>query len=74
MALLNDVNKDIRHLILDEGVTQVEIAKRIGVSTSYITNVLKLGVINNPVADTYVRILDSIGYDIRFEYVKRKEE
>lgn len=69
--LLNDTEKDIKKLIIDEGVSQKELADRLNTQKQYINRV-----INNttqPISKPFMAILDALGYDVKIEYIKRED-
>lgn len=51
-------------------MTQAQIAKNIQTTKSYVNRVIKKsnGVLNN----TFVQMMEALGYDIELTYVKRK--
>lgn len=70
--LLNNVEKDIKIKCLENDITQVGLAEKIGTSGQYVNRVIKKndGVLNK----TFVQMLEGLGYDIELIYVKRKEK
>ena len=54
------------------GKTQVQIAEEINTTSQYVNRVIKKkdGVINN----TFVQMMEALGYDIEITYVKRKAD
>jgi predicted XRE-type DNA-binding protein len=53
----------IRHAMFDQKVTQVELAKRVGISATRLRYILK----NEAGLDKLVVILDKLGYTVNFE-------
>ena len=51
--------------------TQADIAKKVETPASYVNKLIRRdeGVVNN----TYVKMLEALGYDIELHYVKREE-
>lgn len=67
----NDIKHDIRVLMAQERQTQESLACNMGSTKQYINRV-----VNNPeklISKFFVTMLEVMGYDIRLEYVKRKE-
>ncbi len=52
-------------------MTQAQVAKKIGTPASYVNKLIrrKEGVVNN----TFVKMIEALGYDITLSYVKREE-
>ena len=52
-------------------MTQADIAKKVETPASYVNKLIRRdeGVVNN----TYVKMLEALGYDIELHYVKREE-
>lgn len=55
---------------IEWGITQAQLADNIETTRSYVNRVIKKreGVINN----TFVRMMEELGYDIELVYVKRE--
>ena len=67
--LKSDVKKDIRKLLIDEDMTQAEMAVKAGTSPQYANRLLNSGDIVNGM---FVRLVEAMGYDIEIRYVKRE--
>ena len=67
--ILNDLEKEIKLLIKKRKSTQKEISEILGVRHQYLNRVLKRGAGN--VAETFVRAIEVLGYDIRIEFRRR---
>ena len=54
----------------ENNVTQTQLAETIGTTKSYVNRVIKKqdGVVNN----TFVQMMEALGYDIELTYVKRE--
>ena len=54
---------------IEEGVTQAQLAEKIGTSAPYVSRLInkKEGILNK----TFVEMLEALGYDIQLTYVKR---
>ena len=68
----NNFEIDVKMKCIENGTTQVQIAKDIHTSKEYVNKVIKKqeGIVNR----TYVQILEALGYDIELVYVKRTED
>ena len=66
--LKNNTELDVQFKIIEEDITQNEIAENIGTTPQYLGQVIKKKNIINP---TFVKILDVLGYDIELKYVKK---
>lgn len=55
---------------MEEQTTQVKLAEKVGTPASYVNKLIKRdeGVVNN----TFVKMLEALGYDIELNYVKRE--
>ena len=54
----------------DEGITQVQLAEKVGTSAPYVNRVIKNpdGVVNK----TFLSMMEQLGYDVELTYVKRE--
>lgn len=68
MMLKNNTELDVQFKIIEEDITQNEIAEKIGTTPQYLGQVIKRKNIINP---TFVKILDVLGYDIELKYIKK---
>ncbi len=57
---------------IEDGITQTEVAERIGVSLPYVNRIIRGR--EQIVNKTFVKIFDELGYDVELSYVKRNEE
>ena len=69
--LKNNTELDVQLKIIEEDMTQTEMAKKIGTTPQYLGQVIKRKSIINP---TFIKILDVLGYDIELKYVKKQFE
>ncbi len=69
--LRNNVEADLKTRFFEDGVTQTEIAERLGVSPPYVNRIIRgrEQILNK----TFVLILNELGYDVELTYVKREE-
>ena len=67
--LKNNLEIDAKVKCLEEGVTQAQLAEKIGTSAPYVSLLInkKEGILNK----TFVEMLEALGYDIQLTYVKR---
>lgn len=68
----NNIEVDVKVKCIETGKTQVQIAEEINTTSQYVNRVIKKkdGVINN----TFVQMMETLGYDIEITYVKRKAD
>ena len=66
----NNIEVDVKVKCIENGTTQAQIAEDIGITRSYVNRVIKKpdGVVNN----TFVKMMEALGYDIELTYVKRE--
>ena len=66
----NNMEVDVKVKCIENGTTQAQIAEDIQTTKSYVNRVIKKpnGVVNN----TFVQMMEALGYDIELTYVKRK--
>lgn len=67
--LKNNLEVDVKVKCLEEGVTQAQLAEKIGTSAAYVSRLInkKEGILNK----TFVEMLETLGYDIQLAYVKK---
>ena len=67
----NNIEIDVKVKFREEHKTQADIAKIVGTPASYVNKLIRRdeGVVNN----TFVKMLEALGYDIELHYVKREE-
>lgn len=72
LMLKNNIEVDVKVKCIELGITQAQLAENINTTSSYVNRVIKKkeGVINN----TFVKMMEELGYDIELSYVKRKVE
>ena len=66
----NNIELDVKVKCIEEGKTQAQLAKEIDTTRAYVNRVIKRNesVVNN----TFVKMLEALGYDIELHYVKRE--
>ena len=69
--LKNNIEIDVKVKCVEERLTQAELAKKTGTSPSYVNRLIKSPdkIVNN----TFIKIMEQLGYDIQFTYVKREQ-
>ena len=67
----NNIELDVKVKCIEQGKTQAQVAKEIDTSRAYVNRVIKRndGVVNN----TFVKMMEALGFDIELHYVKREE-
>ena len=65
----NNIEVDIKVKLLETGKTQQQLGEEIGTTGQYINRVLKKngGIVN----DTFVKMMDALGYNIVLTYEKK---
>ena len=66
----NNIEVDVKVKCIENRTTQAQIAEDIQTTKSYVNRVIKKpnGVVNN----TFVQMMEALGYDIELTYVKRE--
>ncbi len=67
---LDKVINHLQHLMLDDDIKQIDIAKAAGLTQATVSNILNMRR-NNITLDTLQSIANAIGYDIDITFVKR---
>ena len=67
--LKNNIEVDVKVKCIEGGITQAQLAEKIGTTGQYV-NQKQDGVVNK----TFVQMLEALGYDIELTYVKRNDE
>lgn len=69
--LRNNIEIDVKVKCVEEQTTQTELAEKAGTSSSYVNRLIKSPdkIVNN----TFVKMLEQLGYDIELTYVKREQ-
>lgn len=65
----NNIEVDVKVKLLEAGKTQQQLGEEIGTTGQYINRVLKKngGIVN----DTFVKMMDALGYNIVLTYKKK---
>lgn len=66
----NNIELDVKVKCIEQGKTQAQVAKEIDTTRAYVNRVIKRkeSVVNN----TFVKMMEALGYDIELHYVKRE--
>ena len=67
----NNIEIDVKVKCIEEGTTQAAVAEQIETTKSYVNRVIKKP--NGGVNNTFVQMMEALGYDIELHYVKREE-
>ena len=67
----NNIEVDVKVKCIEQGKTQAKLAEEIDTTKTYVNRVIKKNesVVNN----TFVKMMEALGYDIELHYVKREE-
>lgn len=67
--LKNNIEVDVKVKCIESGMTQAEVAERIGTTSSYVNRIVKKkeGVVNK----TFIQMMEALGYDIELRFVKK---
>lgn len=70
--ITNNIEVDVKVKCIEAGKTQVQLAEEIGTTSQYVNRIIKKkdGVVN----ETFVQMIEALGYDIEITYVKRKKQ
>ena len=68
--LKNDFKKDFKQALLDEDIHSKDIAERNGFSRAFVSAMWGKQII----LPNFVKIWDSMGYDIEIKYIKRNNK
>ena len=65
----NNIELDVKVKCIENNTTQAQIAEDIQTTKSYVNRIIKKsdGVVNN----TFIKMMESLGYDIELTHVKR---
>ena len=70
--LRNNVELDLKTRLNEEGITQTKVAEMIGVSLPYVNRIIRGR--EQIVNKTFVKMLESLGYDVELTYKRKTEE
>ena len=64
----NNIEVDVKVKCIENGITQAQLAEKVGTTGSYVNRIIKGGdVVNN----TFVQMMDRLGYDIKLKYIEK---
>lgn len=67
--LQNNIEMDMKMRLIEGGMTQTEVAEKVGVTLSYVNRITKGR--EQIVNKTFVKIMDELGYDVELTYKKK---
>ncbi len=70
--LQNDIELDLKTKLIENKMTQTEVAEKVGVSLAYVNRITKGR--EQIVNKTFVKMLDELGYDVELTYKKKKAD
>ena len=70
--LQNNIEMDLKTRLIESGLTQKEIAEKLGVTLSYVNRITKGR--EQIVNKTFVKMMDELGYDVELTYKRKTEE
>ena len=70
--LKNNFEVDVKVKCIEEGMTQAKIAEQIETSPQYISRLIKSN--EKIVNQTFIRVMETLGYDIKIVYEKHLPE
>lgn len=68
--ITNNIELDVKVKLLEAGTTQEKLGETIGTTGQYVNRILKKN--NEVVNKTFIKMMEALGYDIEFIYVKRE--
>jgi predicted XRE-type DNA-binding protein len=69
--LRNNVELDLKTKLIEDEMSQTEIADKLGVTVSYVNKITRCR--EHIVNRTFVAMMEQLGYDVRLVYEKRDE-
>ena len=69
--LQNNIELDLKTRMIESGITQTEVAEKLGVNLSYANRITKGR--EQIVNKTFVKMMDELGYDVEQTYKKKGE-
>lgn len=69
--ITNNIELVVKVKLLEAGTTQEKLGETIGTTGQYVNRILKKN--NEVVNKTFIKMMEALGYDIEFIYVKREE-
>lgn len=69
--LLNNIELDLKTRLIEGGLTQTEVAEKLGVTLAYVNRITKGR--EQIVNKTFIAMLEQLGYDVELNYVKQED-
>ena len=68
----NNIEVDVKVKCIESGITQAQLAEKIGTSSQYVNRIIKKedGVMNK----TFVQMMAALGYDVEITYIRKLDE
>ena len=70
--LRNNIELDLKTRLAEEGITQTEVAEKLGVSPPYVNRIIRGR--EQIVNKTFVKMMDELGYDVELTYKRKSAE
>jgi transcriptional regulator with XRE-family HTH domain len=70
--LQNNIEMDMKMRLIESGLTQTEVAEKVGVTLSYVNRITKGR--EQIVNKTFIKIMDELGYDVELTYKKKSAD
>lgn len=67
--LQNNIELDLKTRLIESGLTQTEVAERVGVTLAYVNRITKGR--EQIVNKTFIKMMDELGYDVELTYRKK---
>ena len=67
----NNIEVDVKVKCIEQGMTQAKLADEIDTTKTYVNRVIKKN--ESVVINTFVKMMEALGYDIELHYVKRDD-
>ena len=64
----NNIEVDVKVKCIEKGITQAQLAEKVGTTSSYVNRIIKGGDVVNT---TFVQMMDRLGYDIELKYIEK---
>ena len=68
--LQNNIEMDLKIRLIERGLSQTDVAEKVGVSLSYVNRITKGR--EQIVNKTFVKMMDELGYDVERTYRKKE--
>lgn len=67
----NNLEVDLKVKCIEAGMTQAQLGEASGTTGQYVNRLIKKG--DSLINKTFVKLMETLGYDIQLTYVKRDE-